>query len=141
MSDNIPLKDANGATKTIARKEYSSVHYDQFAGMSNARIAAAASTNATSVKAAPGSIAGIYVFNNNAAIRFLKLYNKASAPTVGTDVPVMTIPIGPGAARSIDPPGGIEFTIGIAFATTTGIADNNSGAVGADDLHGIITYK
>lgn len=33
--------------------------------------------------------------NINAAARYLKLYNKASAPTVGTDTPVLTIPLPP----------------------------------------------
>jgi hypothetical protein len=39
------------------------------------------------VKASAGQVYSLFVSNINAAVRYLKLYNKASAPTVGTDVP------------------------------------------------------
>lgn len=141
MADDLAVKDATGASRTLARKEISSKLYDQLAGLSNARVAAAASTNATSVKGSPGGIVSINVFNGNAAVRYLKLYNKASAPTVGTDVPLATFPLAIGKERDIAPPGGIDFTTGIAYAITSGIADNDTGAVSANDVHGLITYK
>lgn len=98
------------------------------------RTLSAASTNATSVKASAGQVFGWYLFNANAATRYLKLYNKASAPTVGTDTPVLTIPIPAGAAANVEYLGGIAFATGIAFALTTGIADADTGAVAANDV-------
>src|SRR4051812_15077088 len=44
--------------------------------------ASAATTNATSVKGSAGTVYGIQAFNTSGATKFLKLYNKASAPTV-----------------------------------------------------------
>lgn len=54
-------------------------------------VSAANTTNATSAKAGPGYLHHISGYNAAAAARYLKLYNKASAPTVGTDTPFMTI--------------------------------------------------
>ncbi len=52
-----------------------------------------ADTNATSVKASAGTHYGVQAGNVNAAARYLKLYDKATAPTVvGTDVPVQDDP-------------------------------------------------
>ena len=77
----------------------------------------------------------------NAAIRYLKFYNKASAPTVGTDVPVITIPIPAGGAINI-PFGttGHRFATGIALAITTGAADSDTGAVAANEIKVATAY-
>lgn len=92
----------------------------------------AASTNATSLKASAGVVWGIDVSNSNAAARYLKLYDKASAPTVGTDTPKKTYQV-PGSGTLIRAfPVGLNFPTGIAWAITTGIADSDTGAVGTD---------
>jgi len=90
----------------------------------------AATTNATSVKGSAGTIGSLQVSNINAAARFLKLYNKATAPTVGTDTPVMTILLPPNVNQFIDcGPYGLRFSTGIAYALTTGMAVADVGAV------------
>jgi hypothetical protein len=94
----------------------------------------AGTTNATSVKASAGCINDIHVCNTNAAARFLKIYNKASAPTVGTDTPIKTFMIPANWAGSIGcGPYGIRCSTGIAYALTTGIAVADTGAVGASE--------
>jgi hypothetical protein len=101
------------------------------------RLVSAATTNATSVKAAAGALGFIYAINLNAAVRFLKLYNKASAPTVGTDTPIATLPIpasATGAGFMLPIPGGVAFTTGIAYAVTTGYADADTAAVAAGEV-------
>jgi hypothetical protein len=107
-------------------------------GLSISRVISAASTNATSVKASAGQIYAIYAHNTNAAVRYLKIYNKASAPTVGTDTPVLTLPIPgntAGAGFTFDLGGhGIAFATGIALALTTGVADSDTGAVAANEI-------
>jgi hypothetical protein len=99
----------------------------------------AATTNATSTKASAGAIYEISASNMTAAIKYLKLYNKASAPTVGTDVPVLTIPI-PANGFVAVPFGelGKVFATGIAFAITgaQAIADTTALAAGDVQLHG-----
>lgn len=102
------------------------------------RLLSAATTNATSLKASAGKLMSLYVCNLNAAVRYLKFYNKASAPTVGTDTPVLTYPIpasttGAGVVVHL-PPDGIAFGTGIAYATTTGVADADTGAVAANEV-------
>lgn len=108
-----------------------------------ARLVSAASTNATSVKASAGAVGFIYAVNLNAAVRYLKLYNKASSPTVGTDTPIATLPIPAsttGAGFMLAMPGGVAFTTGIAYATTTGAADSDTAAVAANEIFLFIGY-
>lgn len=82
-------------------------------------LISAATTNATSVKASAGTLYGIYAYNNGAATAYLKLYNKATAPTVGTDTAVMTFMLPAGGGSNIPIPAqGIAFGTGIAYAIT-----------------------
>lgn len=114
-------------------------------GLTISRVISAASTNATSAKASAGQVFTIIAMNTNAAVRYLKLYNKATSPTVGTDTPVMTIPIPgntAGAGFVLDTGGmGIAFATGIGFALTTGIADSDTGAVAANEIVINVLYK
>lgn len=108
------------------------------------KVLSAASTNATSVKASAGNILGIALMNTNAAVRYLHLYNKASAPTVGTDVPVATFAIpgnAAGAGFTLPCDIGAAFATGIAYALTTGAADTDTGAVALNEITGWILYK
>jgi hypothetical protein len=98
-------------------------------------LSSAATTNATLVKNAAGRMFLITGRNNAAAIRYLKFYNKNSAPTVGTDVPVLTIALDASAQFEIDlNPYGQFFTTGIAFAITGAVADNDTTAIAAADI-------
>lgn len=113
-------------------------------GLTLSNTISAASTNATSVKASAGQVFSIFASNVNAAARYLKLYNKASAPTVGTDTPVATFLIPgntAGAGFSKDITLGLAFSTGIAFAITTGVANADTGAVAASELVVVLGYK
>lgn len=114
-------------------------------GLLISRTLSAATTNATSVKASAGQVYLIQATNINAAVRYLKLYNKASAPTVGTDVPVLTLLLPASATIPtplyIEAEQGIQFTTGIALALTTGIADGDSAAVAANEIIVSLFYK
>ena len=104
-------------------------------------VNSAATTNATVVKSSGGTIFGIVASNANAAARYLKVYNKATAPTVGTDTPVMVIALPPGATVAL-PMGtlGARLGTGIGIALTTGIADSDTGAVAAGEIKVAISY-
>lgn len=95
---------------------------------------AAASTNATSIKSSAGRVHSFTVHNSAAAAKFLKFYNKASAPTVGTDTPVLVYPVAAGQSLNVAPPGGISFNTGIAYAMTGAVADSDTTALTANDL-------
>ncbi|OHD22741.1 MAG: hypothetical protein A2Y38_18545 [Spirochaetes bacterium GWB1_59_5] len=97
-------------------------------------IVSAASTNAQFIKAAAGTIFSINVSNEHTAAQYLKIYNKATAPTVGTDQPVLTIPL-PASSRIEVNFGaiGMRLSAGIAVAITalmpytdTGVATVNA---------------
>lgn len=103
-------------------------------GLTTFRLLAAATTNATVVKASAGQLYAYYIFNASAAAKFVKLYNKATAPTVGTDTPIITLPIAAGAAVSLDVNEGIPFSAGIGLAITGAVADADVTAVAANDV-------
>jgi hypothetical protein len=109
-------------------------------GQTSSRVNAAASTNATSLKTSAGNIGEIDVFNSAAYTVFLKLYNKASAPTVGTDVPVWTIPVAAGGGFSKSFLRGKSFATGIAYAITKLQADSDTTVVVAGDLTGSVDW-
>jgi hypothetical protein len=105
-----------------------------------ATLNSAATTNATSVKATAGNIYNIALSNNGAAAAFFKLYNKATAPTVGTDIPLDVITVGAGSYVNIDSARGIRFATGIAYAITNLIADADTTAVAAGQVKVHISY-
>lgn len=101
----------------------------------NRLLSAAASTNSTNVKASAGRIYGIYGYNAAAAARYLKLYNKATPPTVGTDTPILTFQLIPTATFNISFLDiGVYNSAGIGFGLTTGSADADTGALTAGDI-------
>lgn len=102
--------------------------------LTNRLLSAAASVNSTLVRAGGTDVFNIDGYNNNAAARFLKLYNKATAPTVGTDTPVRTMRLPPTAqfSFSFNPP--LYFSLGAGFGASTAAADADTGALTAGDL-------
>lgn len=109
-------------------------------GATDSRVNSAATTNATSLKATAGQVYDIDVFNTALYAVYLKLYNKATAPTVGTDTPVRTIPIQAGGGYSKNFPLGKAFSTGIAYAITKNQPDSDTTAVAAGDLTGSIGW-
>jgi hypothetical protein len=110
-------------------------------GPSTSRIKSGASTNATSVKGSAGQVYGWYLYNNTSSAKFVKLYNKASSPTVGTDTPLFTIPLPANGGANVEFSLGIPFGTGIAYAITGAIADSDTTSTAADDVHGVLLYK
>lgn len=96
---------------------------------------AAASANQDSqvIKASPGQVYGWQLFNTTAAIRYVKVYDKATAP-ISTDTPVkrFMLPAGGGASGIVNLGG--KFLSGIAFRITLGYADADANAVTAGDV-------
>ena len=140
--DSVNEGDIGAARMTLDRKILTVQHAHTNGGWTPYKLISAATTNATSVKASAGQVGYAMVTNTNAAARFLKLYNKASAPTVGTDTPVHTFLIpGNTSGFTINFGLGVEFTTGIAFALTTGVADSDTAAVAANEIIVNLGYK
>lgn len=103
-------------------------------GVQQFSLISAASTNATVIKATPGRVYGYSISNTNAAARYIKLYNKATTPTVGTDTPVRRICIPAGQTVHYHCPAGLDgFTAGIGIGTTTGALDSDTAALSLAD--------
>lgn len=118
-----------------------SAHSVNAAAANVKRVVAAASTNATSVKPGKGNVFGWAFYNTAAYDVFVKFYNKASAPTVGTDVPLFTVKVKTGVASEVNFPFGVQFTTGIAYAITKLIADSDTTVLVANDVTGVLLYK
>ncbi len=89
-----------------------------------------ASTNATLVQAGRTYVKVILPINTTTTVYYLKLYDKATAPTCGTDTPKWRIPVPYGASNSGGgislPNDGLQFQLGFGFCLVGGIADNDS---------------
>ena len=105
-------------------------------------VNSAATTNATAVKGSAGTVYALTACNTGAAAAYVKLYNKATAPTVGTDVPWMTFTIPAGSTQTFPIGGtqGVRFTTGIALAITNLMADTDTTAVVASQVKAITTF-
>lgn len=110
-------------------------------GLSAARII----TGTTGViKNTPGQLYGLpSVRNANAAVRYLHLYDKASAPTLSTDIPILTIPLLASAIQTgiCISDIGVAFTLGIAWSYTTDNASAPATAGTSAELQFVAAYK
>jgi hypothetical protein len=107
------------------------------------KFISATTTNATEVSSVPANISILHMENSGDGVRYFKLYNKASAPVVGTDVPLITIGIPAVSSSSFTLPAliGIDFSIGISFAITLGAADTDATPLTvAANVTGLIAY-
>lgn len=101
-------------------------------------VSSAASTNGTSAKASAGDVFSVHAYNTTVGVLYLKLYNKASAPTVGTDVPTHTFAIPANAGINFVFPHPLYFSTGIAYALTGLPADADTTALTAGGVTGVV---
>ena len=100
----------------------------------------AATTNGALILTGTSNVSSFYATNGGATAAYIKLYNKATAPTVGTDVPEMTIPV-PAAVSGV--PGvatipigfhGFRFALGLGIAITRNAVHTDTTAIGAGEV-------
>lgn len=95
---------------------------------------AAASNNAQNLKGSAAQLFGVHVFNNATYPIYVKCFNKATPPIVGTDVPAVTIGVQGGTARDARFQA-MSFTLGLGVAIVKGIADtDNTSVLSADGV-------
>ena len=103
-------------------------------------VNSAASTNGALVLTGSSGLQAFWATNTGASVAYVKLYNKATAPTVGTDVPEMIIPVPaavggvPGVAQVTPGFNGLRFALGLGIAITGGAADTDTTAVAAGQV-------
>lgn len=99
-----------------------------------------ASTNGALILTGTSGLQALYATNIGATAAFVKLYNKATAPTVGTDVPEMVIPVPaavagvPGVVQITPGFNGYRFALGLGIAITGAVADADTTAVAAGQV-------
>lgn len=145
-TDSVDEGDAGAARMTLDRKQ---IHNPQPHTAGGCTIFKTLDLDETEeeVKASAGQIYGWSITNFATAVRHIKFYDATAAnTTVGTTTPVMTISV-PGNAtddtQSVFNLGGmgIPFATALSVAATTGLADNDTGAPGANDVSLMLFYK
>lgn len=98
------------------------------------RFITAATTNAANIVTGPVQFFGGILSNSVNLPIWVKLYDKAGAPVVGTDVPKLSFEVQAGVPFVIPvPSNGVTFTNGLSIAVTRFEADTDTTAVGAGD--------
>lgn len=104
-------------------------------------LISAASTNATSVKTSQGVIGTCVLTNTSTTFKYVKFFNLAVAPTMGTSTPVIQFPVAPNSTLDVGTAfAGFRLATGIAYAITNGSALLDNTAVGAGEVLVNLTF-
>ncbi len=92
----------------------------------------ALSNTGVNIKSSAGVVTAWHFYNPNTSAVFVHFYNKATAPTTGTDTPIRTIglPASGGATVAFPFPLGFGTGIGISCTANVGDADNTAPTTG-----------
>lgn len=101
------------------------------------------------VKATAGVLHKLRLTNRTTSARYVKLYNATAANvTVGSTTPIDTIVVPGGTSADLCTvvtetfgTKGLTFSTALSMAATTGLADNDTGAPGANDVIVSAYYK
>lgn len=131
-----PCYGALGSAQ-IVTSAYPLPTYDARAtSLSSFRRVSAASNDLALVSGAASRLFLVVANNLNAAVRYLHLYDKATAPVIGDTSSIKwTIPLvgsAVGLNIVIPIPGGLYFSLGIGMSLTTTV-DGTTGAVSANE--------
>lgn len=109
-------------------------------GLSIKSAFSVANVTGVNFKSSAGQLYGWVVTNTSTAPRYVKIYNKATAPSVGTDTPTIRLCIpadsgGNGAGQvAAEYTMGIAFSSGIGYGITTDGTDAGTGSPGANEV-------
>lgn len=140
-TDSVDEGDSGAARMTLDRKQIVTPYAHAAAGGHTPYKNLDVDESEDEVKASGGKLFWIHAINLAATKRYLKVYNNTAAGvTVGTTVPDLTFPIptmadtnGAGFNLAFGDHG-IGLGTGITIAATTGFADNDTGAPGANEV-------
>lgn len=144
-TDSVDEGDVGASRMTLDRKQIVTpyAHAGAGGGSSYSTISTAAVLSAE-IKGSAGKVFSIQVFNLNAAARHVRLYNQTGAPGSGDTANVVWRGIVPGntagAGFVVQFPMGKQFATGIGIRASTGIADNDTGALAANELTFNVDY-
>lgn len=145
-TDSVDEGDAGAARMTLDRKVIVTPQPHTAGGLSIFRSLDLDETE-EDVKTSAGQVYGGFITNLATSTRYVKFYNLTAAnTTVGSSTPVITLAI-PGNATddigaTFNAGGmGIAFDTAICVAATTGFADADTGAPGANEVIVNLWYK
>jgi hypothetical protein len=111
-------------------------------GKSKVRIIAQATNNARVLKVGSGTFCGFEIASQTTAKRYLKIYNKATAPNPLTDAALLVatyeITAANGRKEIVTP---ANCPNGVSMAVVTGIADNNNAPTVLNDFILTLFYQ
>lgn len=143
-TDSVDEGDIGAARITLDRKQIVTEYVHAAAGGTSAynAISAAAVLSAV-IKASPGKVFSIQIFNVNAAARFVRLYNQTGAPGTGDTANILWRGIIPGntaGAGFVVPLKGMQFSAGIGIRASAAVADNDATALAANEQFFNVEY-
>lgn len=92
------------------------------------------------VKSSPGSLYQGSLTNNATSTRYVKFYNKATAPS-SADTPVWRIAVPPLSTVPLTLGDGLFFSTAISIRSSTGVADNDNTAPSSNDVVVSLAYE
>jgi hypothetical protein len=100
-----------------------------------------ATTNANLINNIKSRVSTMVLNNASAAAKWVRLYDKATAPTPGTDTPIIIINI-PASSTVVVPPSlDLQFVNGLGIAITGAAPVLDATAVAAGDVQVAIVYN
>lgn len=140
-TDSVDEGDMGAGRMTLDRKQITA-QYAHTAGGWTPYSYISDGSDAALVKASAGQLGWLVVTNNNASACYLKFYNSASAPTLGSGTPILRFMV-PGNTNgfTVNLGAGAEFTTGISFGIVTGLIDSSGTSTAANEVLVNLGYK
>jgi hypothetical protein len=91
-------------------------------------------TTPQQVGAGAGQVCGWSLFNAATAARYVRFFDSATAPTMGTSVPAFTVALPAGAGANVLGSPGVQFNAGVWVSVTTGVVPTDNTAPAANDV-------
>lgn len=139
-TDTVDSGDAGALAMTAARELHVTGRPTATGTSLNYYVSDGADDDAEVVKASAGIVTLIHASNVDSTDAYIKLYNKATAPSVGSDTPVAAFIVPPGGVL-IQPNFPLEFSTGISFVIVEGAANTNSDGVDSAQVTVTTQYK
>jgi hypothetical protein len=100
------------------------------------RIFASTGVNSdkASIRDQPCRLYAIQGYNNATALRYLKIYNLATTPVPGTDIPVKTLALPPKSGFVFDFPVGYSLSAGLGITINKDVSDSDTSSADANDI-------
>lgn len=139
-TDSVDEGDGGAARMTLDRKQIVTVQPHTAGGWSTFNATSgdgstALTNSAQAVKASAGQLGGYYIYNPNASVAYVILYDVAQGSvTVGTTNPKMVLAIPAGSAANLEIVNGIPFGTAITVAAATTGAGNTAPSSALDAM-------